>query len=677
MKQTLTLLTACILFAAQNGFSQAKKFVLFEHFTQASCGPCAAQNPAFQDNILAENLGRLHHIAYHTSWPGTDPMYTHNPAESDDRVNYYGVSGVPDMYLDGGVIGSPGNATQQMVDDAISATSAIAVLVSETDNGSNRDVTVEVKTVGTPPTGNLVLRVAVVEKWITYANAPGTNGEKEFPNVFRKMITPMSGDAYTAASQGSSVSFNYNYTEHADWDNSEIYVIAWIQNESTLEVINSGSSLDPHGELVNTGASFMEGSNGSNTSFNGTAGMLLNGSENFMISLSDNAPSDWSATFTIDGNTYSSSATLMIDNAQAEYLTVDVTPGATPAFAIYTLTITSVDNPQTFSQSVQYMVISGVTDLVVNNATAYSDGEEYAWNDLYTGGLEYALNTSHDEMMINHFMVGMDQAALGGVNNIYWNVGWSFPALTVEVAQALKDYLDAGGNLLLAGQDIGWAAYDTQFGYGNSEAQSFFTDYMQVQFLNDGGAGNNQYIAVASDSVFGQVQTSAIADVYTPGSGYLFPDEISIIGNDAKAIFNYTGGVKIGGSRIETNDYKLVYLAAGLEHLDFDVANEIMKLSHDWFYGDLTEGVFDVKLQQLLQSYPNPAAQTTAFEVQLNNDAMLTIIGIHGHEVHRQLIPAGTTMVTLDVSNLPAGTYMYYLHDDSQLVGSNKLEVIR
>ena len=37
-------------------FSQATKYVLFEHFTQASCGPCASQNPGFQDDILAKNL---------------------------------------------------------------------------------------------------------------------------------------------------------------------------------------------------------------------------------------------------------------------------------------------------------------------------------------------------------------------------------------------------------------------------------------------------------------------------------------------------------------------------------------------------------------------------------------------------------------------------------------------
>ena len=66
-------------------FAQAKHFAMFEHFTQASCGPCAAQNPAMQATLNA-NVGRVHHIAYHTSWPGVDPMNAYNPTQVADRA---------------------------------------------------------------------------------------------------------------------------------------------------------------------------------------------------------------------------------------------------------------------------------------------------------------------------------------------------------------------------------------------------------------------------------------------------------------------------------------------------------------------------------------------------------------------------------------------------------------
>ena len=74
--------------------SDRLKISLFEHFTQASCGPCAAQNPYFQA-VYGENVTNVHHVAYHTSWPGYDPMYEYSTAESEAMVQFYSVSGVP------------------------------------------------------------------------------------------------------------------------------------------------------------------------------------------------------------------------------------------------------------------------------------------------------------------------------------------------------------------------------------------------------------------------------------------------------------------------------------------------------------------------------------------------------------------------------------------------------
>ncbi|MBK8472505.1 MAG: hypothetical protein IPL33_10250 [Sphingobacteriales bacterium] len=51
MKKNL-LLGALLLLNIALLNAQVPRFVLFEHFTQASCGPCADQNPAFQDAIL-------------------------------------------------------------------------------------------------------------------------------------------------------------------------------------------------------------------------------------------------------------------------------------------------------------------------------------------------------------------------------------------------------------------------------------------------------------------------------------------------------------------------------------------------------------------------------------------------------------------------------------------------
>lgn len=79
---------------------KSQRLVLLEEFTQASCGPCASQNPWIH-NLLTSNPEKVTSINYHVSWPGYDPMYLHNTEDPSARVSYYGVTGVPHSVLDG------------------------------------------------------------------------------------------------------------------------------------------------------------------------------------------------------------------------------------------------------------------------------------------------------------------------------------------------------------------------------------------------------------------------------------------------------------------------------------------------------------------------------------------------------------------------------------------------
>ncbi|MBA2407010.1 MAG: hypothetical protein H0V65_03325, partial [Chitinophagales bacterium] len=156
---TLSFFGFLLLAGTSAVIAQAPKYPLFEHFTQASCGPCAQQNPGFQSSILEQNPNTVRHIAYHTSWPGVDPMYNYNEAESNARVDYYNVTGVPEIILLGNVkVGQPGEFTQDDVDNQVAATSPVKITVSDVDNGTSHDLTIIVESVGTPPTGDLKLR---------------------------------------------------------------------------------------------------------------------------------------------------------------------------------------------------------------------------------------------------------------------------------------------------------------------------------------------------------------------------------------------------------------------------------------------------------------------------------------------------------------------------------------
>src|ERR1035437_2179900 len=114
MRMKKLILCSFFLATAILGFSQSQRFVMFEEFTNASCGPCASQNPAF-DALLNSNTSKCTSIKYHTNWPGVDPMNAQNPTDAGARVTYYQVTGVPYACMDGSPItgsnyvGAPAN----------------------------------------------------------------------------------------------------------------------------------------------------------------------------------------------------------------------------------------------------------------------------------------------------------------------------------------------------------------------------------------------------------------------------------------------------------------------------------------------------------------------------------------------------------------------------------------
>ncbi len=241
MKRYITLFYFALSLSLAYG--QAPKYVLFEHFTNTRCGICGGTNPTFYQNININDNAKLHHISIHSSVPySACVFYQANMVPQDARANFYGLPGTPRVAINGGLTVNAGSVTASSVEDAYCATcSPVQVKVTETDNGSNRSASIQVKSVGAPPAGNYRLLVAVVEKKINY-NAP--NSETIHHNVFRQFLTATSGDPLTLAAQGNETVANFNYTINAGWQSDQIYVLAWLYNETTNAVLNSGTKFD-------------------------------------------------------------------------------------------------------------------------------------------------------------------------------------------------------------------------------------------------------------------------------------------------------------------------------------------------------------------------------------------------------------------------------------------------
>lgn len=224
-----------VIYVAQ---TLAQRKVLIEHFTQASCGPCAAQNPILESLIHSNNnFSKLALIKYHTSWPGTDPMYNFNTADPTARVNYYNVTGVPDAIVDGVAYqGSPANITQQLIDDEYIKPGLFNINFTTTLSGNSLTISGTTTSLVQFNSGTMKVHVALIEDPITYSSAPGTNGETVFPQVLRKLFPNASGTTIGTPTDGQVNTFNFTYTVPSSLVTNNLFVVVFVQDNATKEV---------------------------------------------------------------------------------------------------------------------------------------------------------------------------------------------------------------------------------------------------------------------------------------------------------------------------------------------------------------------------------------------------------------------------------------------------------
>ncbi len=199
MKRTF-LLFFLITFSFVFSYGQADRRVLVEEATNASCWPCASQNPAF-DALLDQNDDIVSVIKYHASWPGYDPMYDHNTEENSSRISFYGINSVPRAVVEGDFNGAPSSVTQSMLTNYANDPSPFEEIDIYHYLSPNQDslyVFMRIQSAQDYSENFMKLHCAIVEKHIHFNSSPGSNGEKDFYDVMKKMFPGVSGTALKA-----------------------------------------------------------------------------------------------------------------------------------------------------------------------------------------------------------------------------------------------------------------------------------------------------------------------------------------------------------------------------------------------------------------------------------------------------------------------------------------------
>lgn len=269
MKKIFTFLAVGGLFLSS--FAQSPRTVLFEEFSGENCGPCAGANP-YVKRFVSLHPSNFLLLKYQVPIPSAGPIYNEYKTDADARDSYYSVNFAPFAkedgksyqvqdpngannvyyYFDTLTLTNPASSAN-LVSPAFNVRSAtpspcgIAITHSFSSDFDSVYVTAILNTTmgfNTASAGKMKLQMALVEDVMQFATAPGSNGEKEFHHVVRKMFPSNTGtvlrDSFLVG-DADTFSFGVAIPTYIR-EKAQIRIIGFVQDDNTKEVHQAGIS---------------------------------------------------------------------------------------------------------------------------------------------------------------------------------------------------------------------------------------------------------------------------------------------------------------------------------------------------------------------------------------------------------------------------------------------------
>jgi len=661
---------------------QARNAVL-EEFTGIRCGYCP-EGHAIAQQLIDDKPGRFVAIAIHQgsfASPGSgEPDYR---TEFGDAIAIQtGLTGYPSGTINRHVFSGSNTALNRGVwaesaSEIMAQNSYVNVGAETSYNSNTRELTVNVElyyTSDSPESSNYI-NVALLQSHIFGPQSGGNTGNNyEHNHMLRYLITGQWGEEITTTTSGTFIQRTYTYTVPEKYNNVDCIVedcdIAVFVAESTQEIYSGvaihaidGTTLIT-GELVNNGENALAGEPSAPYTFTLDFTNILPDTEEFRFTLSSvDAPNDWSSSFTINGIEYSSSAIETIESNATMTFSINITPANTSGLSNYLISVSSVSNPNAFALSQNLYVISNVGTLLLHNQGRWGNGEPADFEDDYFAGFDEAQITDYASCSYKSINAIADAGLINEFTNIYFNVAWTFPSLTDKSVEFLSAFINNGGNLFIAGQDMGWDTWNPN-GNGTTNTKEFYTNYLSANYKDDGSIANHSVNANTNDEIFGNTGTSSISDIY---GGNMYPDEIAPLG-DASSILYYNQNTNKGaGVRSIKGTAKIVYLGFDPSMLsNEDVRNKIISNTYEWFMLDF--GVNSIKNTNII-IYPNPANDFVNIQLEANNNSKTTIelYNVLGSLLFYQEYTNtdnSNPSLFINTTNLKNGVYIISVKDD-------------
>ena len=675
--QSILLMMVFVLSISNLNASSPRKAML-EEGTNASCGPCAYANPILEA-YLAVHLDEIVPLVYHAWWPGpNDPMYTNDVEMNKGRIQYYKISGVPDSYFNGKSI-YPGDTAKidSCLKTIVGTTSPLTITIKETRE--NNIVTIEVTVQSDEEISNKKLRIAATEYFHFYPSA-GSNGEKEFYYLARKMFPDFNGADLNLAA-GASQKFTYNYAMKDSWYQSAMYLVAFVQDDATKEVLQAASNFDPskikilNAEVQELQNKYLKVDKNSNISTTVTVKNPNAEAADFKVSI-DSAQSTMPAGWTIEFEP----PTFNLAAGATKEVNVKLNTNDVASFA--KITIQGIPNTEninlpdtkyffTLTGNAKYAIYSGMGNRI--NIETFLSLDEFK-NDAVTIPLSEEIVDAYPPQNFDFVMYNF--------NSTYSNVmgGTStYANLANKLFYSINQMLISRKMVLITCETGLSSAYGTG---GSQSAINFYNNtlglYFQYEpisrlkktgttitdtiefnctgFADDPISNGFEYLLNQTSSTHKTIVTST--DLLKPIEGY----------NAVPFLYYDNKEQNIGGIRIESeNQGRLAYMSFGFEAIiDDAIRKDFMKKIINWLANgasSVNENIIDNDIITL-KTGSNPISSESNISFSLNGDSpqlvKVSLMNQLGNEVfilNNDVIAPGSYSKLLSTSTIPSGLY--------------------
>jgi len=653
--KTKILLISLVLFSLTT-VAQVPKTVLMEYATNASCPPCAFYNPGNYD-YLKSNYGSVVSIWYHAWWPGSgDPMYVANKPENENRIGYYGINGVPNYVLNGVSTGS--YVTSDLIADTeplLHQESPVKLNIKTEIVGDSLDVSVTLVVYGAVTQENLKLMTAVTEQMLTYASPPGSNGEVEFPHVFRKFIGGVDGIDISGLNIGDSLTYSLREEINAEWNRDVLAIVTFLQSQTSKEVVQAAMDKRLHsiaGELPGVD--------------------LVSKNENYKhpFSITNTQSDTLELVITIDviENSQNWVANLLKDNVTVDSIVVSLGMDESVNFELdlqigdvpdYIRLSVLAKNSSNFTATLKYLALVKAGDIMLVD----DDGGQNFDNNF----VRAIVNNSKEYTKVGHEILSEVKDMFDMPNDyksIIWNMGDHAPSLESPDLSWLLTYLNSGGRVLFSGSDFAHDIHDVQ---RSSVGKFFFRNYLDATYLTDSVAVTS-LSSVANNPLFDTLNIQVSSQYST------LPDGVNSGKGESHLIMKFDDTDYYGIVLRERNDYKTAYITFGLEQITSeDTQDLVVEKILDWFATPVvgvdknTEVLLAPKNYGLEQNFPNPFNPSTIinYNLPVSGNVEIVVHDILGNEVANLINEkknAGYHSVEFNASHLTSGIYFYSIN---------------